>query len=108
MLEKPDLRMGGGQALEDGVGSVGGAIVDDNQFTIHALRKRRGEHERDAALDHGALIKHRHENGQFQAVYQYNKTAMSENTTPRDFFKGPGTAPAPPRGFSIVTPSAPG
>src|ERR1700687_3135712 len=89
-----DLGMGGGQALEDGVGAVGGAVVDDDQLAIHVLRKRRREHERDTALDDGTLVIQGHQDRQFHAVYQYNKTAMNENTTRRDFFKSSGTAAA--------------
>ena len=53
-----------GQPLEDVAGAVGRAVVDDDQLALHVLRQRRREHQRNAALDHGALVVDRHQDRQ--------------------------------------------
>ena len=63
-----DLGKAGGQALENVAGAVGGAIVDDHQLPLHVFGQRSGEHQRDAALHHGALVVDRHQDRQLHRV----------------------------------------
>ena len=70
MAIEADLGERGGQALQDGVGAIRGAIVHDDELAFHVLRQRRGEHTRDAAFDNGALVVDRHEDGELHGKYQ--------------------------------------
>ena len=54
----------GGQALEDGIGAIRGAIVDDHQLAFHVFGQGSFQDERETALDDGALVVDRDEDRQ--------------------------------------------
>ena len=43
-----------------------------DQFALHVFGQRRGQHQRQAALDHGALVVDGNQDGQEHAIPQYN------------------------------------
>ena len=64
MAEKADLGKSRRQALEDGVSTVGGAIVHDDDLALHVLRQGCAEDQGEAAFHNGAFVVDRHQDGQ--------------------------------------------
>src|SRR5205814_5873937 len=99
MLVEPDLRMRGGEALEDGVAAVGRAVVHNDQLPLHVLRQGRDEHVRDTALDHSALVVDRHEDGKLHACISIILPEFSRpyaaSTAPGSVLRSGRAAPRP-------------
>src|SRR5579864_5288047 len=87
MLNQLDPRVALRQALQYSQRSVGRAIVHHDQLALHVLRQRRGQHHRQAALGHSALVIHGDQDGKKHSeslsiiAYNYGLAPDSRMTT---------------------------